>query len=68
MTLAGTGSSVAVPGGVLTLDAVRDGRAAIRVDGRDVTCREGQRASAGPVPLTCTAVTGDAVTLTVPIG
>ncbi|WP_049788318.1 hypothetical protein [Geodermatophilus obscurus] len=68
MTLAGTGSRVQVLGTTITFEDVRDGRATLRVDDQPITCTEGQSASAGPLTLTCTDVTSDAVTVTVSLG
>ena len=68
VTLAGTGSRVQVLGTTITFDDVRDGRATLRVDDQPITCTEGQSASAGPLTLTCTDVTSDAVTVTVSLG
>ena len=68
VTLAGTDSRVEVLGTTISFEDVRDGQAAVRVDDQDVTCTEGQSASAGPVTLTCTAVTSDSVTMTVSPG
>jgi hypothetical protein len=68
VTLAGTGSRVQVLGTTISFTEVRDGQAALRVGDQDVTCTEGQSASAGPVTLTCTDVTGDTVTMTVSPG
>jgi hypothetical protein len=68
VTLAGTGSRVQVLGTTITFEDVRDGRATLRVDDQPITCTEGQSASAGPLTLTCTDVTSDAVTVTVSLG
>ena len=68
MTLAGTGSRVQVLGTTISFEDVRDGQVAFRVDDQYITCTEGQSASAGPVTLTCTDVTSDAVTITVSLG
>ena len=65
VTLAGTGSRVQVLGTTIAFEDVRDGRATLRVDDQTITCTEGQSAPAGPVTLTCTEVTSDAVTVTV---
>jgi collagen triple helix repeat protein len=68
VTLAGTGSRVQVLGTTISIEAVRDGQATLRVDDQNVTCTEGQSASAGHLTLTCTDVTSDAVTVTVSLG
>jgi hypothetical protein len=68
VTLAGTGSRVQVLGATITFEEIRDGRATLRVDDQPITCTEGQSASAGPLTLTCTDVTSDAVTVTVSLG
>jgi len=68
VTLAGTGSRVQVLGATIAFEDVRDGQATLRVDTQDITCTEGQSASAGPLTLTCTDVTSDAVTVTVSLG
>jgi len=68
VTLAGNGSRVQVLGTDIAFDNVRDARATVRVDEHSVTCAEGQSTSAGPLTLTCTAVTNDSVTMTVSSG
>jgi len=50
------------------LEAVRDGQATLRVGDRDITCTEGQSASADSLTLTCTGVTSDTVTVTLSLG
>jgi len=68
VTLAGTGSRVQVLGTRISLEAVRDGQATLRVGDRDITCTEGQSASADSLTLTCTGVTSDTVTVTLSLG
>ncbi|NEM09005.1 hypothetical protein [Geodermatophilus normandii] len=68
MTLAGTGSRVRVLGTTISLTDVHDGQAALHVDDQDVTCSEGQSATAGSLTLTCADVTSDSVTVTVSLG
>ncbi len=65
VTLSGSGSLVHILGTTFGLAEVDGDRATLRVDGRDVTCRLGREASVGPLRLTCTATTDDAVTFTV---
>ena len=68
VTLAGTGSRVQILGATISFEEVRDGQAALRVDDQDITCTEGQSASAGALTLTCTDVTSNSVTMTVSLG
>jgi hypothetical protein len=65
VTLSGNGSLVHVLGTTFGLAEVDGDGATLRVDGRDVTCRLGREVSVGPLRLTCTATTDDAVTFTV---
>ena len=43
----------------------KDGRAAVSVGGRSVSCTEGQVIDAGPLTVTCSGITADSVKLTV---
>ena len=65
MTLAGTGSRATVFDTAISILAVRDGRADLRVGEEDVSCAPGQRVSSGPLDLECRAVGSDSVDLTV---
>jgi hypothetical protein len=64
VTLAGTGSRATVFDTAISILAVRDGRADLRVGEEDVSCVPGQRVSSGPLDLECRAVGGDGVDLT----
>jgi hypothetical protein len=67
VTLAGS-SRVTVLGTTLSLSGVEGGRATLDVGGRSVSCAPGQSVSAGPLAMTCTAVTDDSVSFTATLG
>jgi hypothetical protein len=68
VTLTGDVSSVSVLGTQVTFGGVQNGQATIGVGGRQLTCRQGESVSAGPLRLTCTTVQPDRVTLTGGLG
>jgi hypothetical protein len=68
VTLTGTGSDVDVLGQHLALAGTDGGRASISVGGRSISCTEGQSVDAGPLTLTCSAITSDSVKLTARLG
>jgi hypothetical protein len=66
--LTGDVTSVSVLGTQVTFGGVQDGQASLGVGGRQITCRQGDSVSAGPLRLTCTTVQPDRVTLTAGLG
>jgi hypothetical protein len=68
LTLSGDGAQADVLGTPVTLGAVEDGRATVRVGDREVSCSQGESVSAGPLTLECTTVTADTVTMTASLG
>jgi hypothetical protein len=64
VTLVGHGAGASFRGTRVSLQGVADGRADLRVGGRDVTCAAGEAVSVPPLRFTCTAVAGDAVMMT----
>src|SRR3954466_11231300 len=63
-TLSGDGASAEILGTTLTFSGVQDGRATLGVGDASVSCAQGESISAGPLSVTCTSVTDDAVKLT----
>jgi len=68
VTLTGDVTSVDVLGTRVTFGGVHDGQATIGVGGRQLSCRQGEAVSAGPLRLECTTVQPDRVTLTAGLG
>ena len=67
-TLSGDGASAEILGTTVTFSGVQDGRATLGVGDAGVSCAEGESVSAGPLSVTCTSVTDDAVELTASLG
>jgi hypothetical protein len=67
-TLTGDGAQAEVLGTSLAFGGVRDDRATISVGDAGVSCAQGESVSAGPLSLTCTSVTDDAVEFTATVG
>lgn len=68
VTLSGDGAQAEVLGTPIALGAVENGRATVRVGDQDLSCRQGETASAGPLSVECTTVSEDTVTLTATLG
>lgn len=68
VTLSGDGAKAEVLGNKLTLSGIEDGTATLGAGGASVSCTEGQSVAAGPLHLTCSTITSDAVTLTASLG
>lgn len=68
VTLSGDGAEADILGTAVVLETVEDGQATVRVEDREVSCREGETVSAGPLTLECTNVDEDAVTMTATLG
>ena len=63
-TLSGDGAKAEILGTTLEFAGTQDGRATLGVGDASVSCAEGESISAGPLSVTCTSVTEDAVELT----
>jgi hypothetical protein len=63
-TLSGDGATAKVLGTTVEFGGVQDGRATLGIGDASVSCAEGESVSAGPLSVTCTSVTDDAVELT----
>jgi len=63
-TLSGDGAKAEILGTTIEFGGVQDGRASLGVGDASVSCAEGESISAGPLSVTCTSVTDDAVELT----
>ena len=63
-TLSGDGEQAKILGTTIEFGGVQDGRASLGVGDASVSCAEGESVSAGPLSVTCTNVTDDAVELT----
>ncbi len=63
-TLTGAGAEAEILGTSLVFAGTQDDRATLSVGGSEVSCAAGESVSAGPLTLTCTAVTADSVDLT----
>jgi hypothetical protein len=68
VTLSGDGAKADVLGNTLTLSGIKDGTATLGAGGASVSCTQGQSVTAGPLHLTCSKITSDAVTLTASVG
>jgi len=68
VTLTGEGASAEILNTSLALAGVENGRATLRVGDTEVSCGRGESVSAGPLPLECTEVTEDGVTLSASLG
>jgi hypothetical protein len=67
-TLDGDGAKAEILGTTLEFSGVQDGRATLGVGDASVSCAEGEQVSAGPLSVTCTNVTEDAVEVTASLG
>jgi hypothetical protein len=67
-TLSGNGASAEILGTTLRFSGVEDGRATLGVGDASVSCAEGESVGAGPLSVTCTRVTDQAVELTASLG
>jgi hypothetical protein len=63
-TLSGEGAEAEILGTKLEFAGTQDGRATLGVAGASVSCAEGESVAAGPLSVTCTSVTDDAVEIT----
>jgi len=68
VTLKGDGASAEILGQKLELAGTQDGRATLGAGGATVSCAQGESVKAGPLSVTCTSVTDDAVELTASLG
>ena len=68
VTLSGDGASAEILGQKLEFAGTKDGRATLGVGDNSVSCAQGEKVSAGPLSVTCTSVTDDAVELTASLG
>ena len=68
VTLTGDGAEADILGTTLSFGGTQDGRASLSVGGASVSCGEGESVTAGPLQLTCSAVTDDSVELTASLG
>jgi hypothetical protein len=67
-TLDSDGAKAEILGTTLEFSGVTDGRATLGVGDASVSCAEGEKVSAGPLAVTCTSVTEDAVEVTASLG
>jgi hypothetical protein len=67
-TLDGDGAQAKILGTTVKFSGVRDGRATLGVGDASVSCAEGEKVAAGPLSVTCTSVTQDAVEITASLG
>jgi hypothetical protein len=63
-TLSGDGARAEILGTTLEFGGVQDGRATLGVGDASVSCSEGESVGVGPLSVTCTSVTDDAVEIT----
>ena len=68
MTLSGDGAKADVLGSTVSLGTIKNGTATLGVGSTSVSCTEGQTVTAGPLKLSCSGITSDAVTLTASLG
>ena len=68
VTLPGDGTEVRVLGTTINLGAVENGRATLGVGGKDVSCSQGEKVSAGPLTLECTTISTDRVSVKASLG
>jgi hypothetical protein len=68
VTLSGKDAKADVLGTTLSLGGIDNGKATLGAGGATVSCTEGQSVTAGPLHLTCSTITSDAVTLTASLG
>jgi hypothetical protein len=67
-TLSGDGAKAEILGTTVEFAGTQDGRATLGVGDASVSCATGESISAGPLSVTCTSVTDDAVELTASLG
>ena len=67
-TLSTDAATAKVLGTTVKLSGVKDGRATLGVGDASVSCAEGESVSAGPLSVTCTSVTDEAVKFTASLG
>lgn len=67
-TLSGEGAEAEIFGTTLEFAGTQDGRATLGVGGANVSCGEGESIAAGPLQVTCSSVTDDAVEITASLG
>jgi hypothetical protein len=63
-TLSGDGAQAEILGTTVKFGGVQDGRASLGVGDASVSCSEGESVGVGPLSVTCTSVTDDAVEIT----
>lgn len=68
VTLSGDGAKADVLGNTLSLSGITNGTATLGAGDAKVSCTQGQSVTAGPLHLTCSTITSDAVTLTASVG
>ena len=68
VTLDSGHTQASILGTTVTLGGVQNGKASLGVAGHDVSCSQGDSVSAGPLSVTCSKVTPDAVTITAKLG
>jgi hypothetical protein len=67
-TLSGEGAEASILGTTVEFAGTQDGRATLGVAGASVSCGEGEKVAAGPLSITCSSVTDDAVEITASLG
>jgi hypothetical protein len=67
-TLSGEGAEAEILGTKVEFAGTQDGRATLGVAGANVSCGEGEKIGAGPLSITCSSVTDDAVEITATLG
>ena len=67
-TLSTDDAKASILGNDLAFAGVQDGKATLSVGDTEVSCAEGESVSAGPLSITCTSVTEDAVEVTAEVG
>jgi hypothetical protein len=68
VTLDGKGAKASILGNDLAFAGVENGRATLSVGDASVSCAEGESVSAGPLSITCTKVSDNALELTAKAG
>lgn len=67
-TLDSNGAQAKILGTTVEFGGVEGGRATLGVGDVSVSCAEGEKVGAGPLSVTCTSVTEDAVEITASLG
>ena len=67
-TLSGEGAQADILGTTVEFAGTQDGRATLGVGGATVSCGEGEEVAAGPLSVTCSSVSDDAVEITATLG